>query len=117
MTEAELDRLDIRMATSVMIWHKVAVIGHGTCDDAWADCNDEVVCEVTDWQPTRDIVQAFQCLEKMIADGWNVSLVADNGWGCTLYKVSLYQWYGPINAETPSTAICLTIEKALEEMK
>ena len=60
------------------------------------------------------------CIE---AEGWNVVLAGDNGWGCTIYKIrsqgdaqlsaTWEESHGPINADTAPLAICLAALKAV----
>lgn len=81
------------------------------------------LCPVHDSYYSTDIAAAWQVVERLKHDGWNVSIGGDNGWGCTFYKVLVRgndaftsTWtesHGPINAENAPLAICLAALKAV----
>ena len=70
------------------------------------------------------IAHAWEIVEKLRRDGWNISISADNGWGCTFYKVNVQgdeqfnaTWeesHGPINSDTTPLAICRAALLTLE---
>lgn len=58
----ELNRLDELSATHVMGWRR----DPGLTDDTyWNVASNKFALHVNDWQPTRNIAQAWECLEKL----------------------------------------------------
>lgn len=130
--------LDALVAEKVMGWVNVACLNGGNTptgepDDDWnRDARNDPRhggtgipqvhrLEVPDY--STQINDAWEVVEKLKRDGWNVSLGGDNGWGCTIYKIHAQggknfssTWeesFGPINAETAPLAICLAALKAV----
>ena len=126
MTNQELDNW---FAENVMGWSEYQAKGGLYPGLYWvtylSDCG-EVTIKKDDWQPTIDIKQAFECVEKMIAE--------HDYWPTLVYKTTRHytkeegvKWVARFRCvrggirkdlidsnDTPALAICLAIKKAVE---
>lgn len=68
---AELDRLDKLAAEKVMGW--IWDPAHDCYLDGLSIKATGAESDENHWQPTRNIAQAWECLEKLDEIGWNVS--------------------------------------------
>jgi len=122
MTNEEMNELDKWLAENVMGW-KLSIdqiwneISHFWTNEMCWTRKPELI-RVADWQPTRNITQAFEVVEMFRSEGWS----------CELYLAfmgvtdAIFRWIdGPIplkkakiKAKTPALAICLAAKKAWE---
>lgn len=109
MSLMDLDKLDRLAAERVMGWYPAeGSDAHGKIPgDFWLDDSAGPPRAVMDWQPTRNIAQAWECLEKM-EGSYNVTWnPLHNSWFCSLWDKS-----HTAEAETAPLAIILTCLKA-----
>lgn len=83
------------------------------------DEHGEYIVDGTHWQPTKDIEQAFMCVEKIrkasIFDYFGLTLYPSKRWDASLYYHGKERKRG--DADTPEMAICDAIIAAVEGNK
>lgn len=86
----ELDKLD-RLAAEVMGWELIMFT-----DGRWTGKvikNNPNGSDVFDWKPTRDIANAWQCLEKTIERNPIFSMEIREQWRCEFYDPEECKFY------------------------
>ena len=115
--------LDALVAEKVMGWQLKKVrrsfgtstMGFEYADrDAWVDGNGTAVCEPWEWQPGDELDDAWQVVEKFLADDYRFAL--DNREGLPWWAEFALPDYSEGDqdiAETPTLAICRAALKAV----
>lgn len=104
--------IDREIAEKVMKW----MLGGATVDPMsypvwWDVANKKIVDGLETWQPSKNIDQAFEVVEKMLNMNWEFVIIWLNKLG--KWRAAFGENQG--NDRTPAMAICLAALKALNE--
>ncbi len=111
MTNTELDRLDRLTAVHVMGWNDGESLDPERIYEPCYFINNVIMEYVVDWQPTRSVAQAWECLEKAFgASNGNIffrynSGPINNEWIVTIDNEDT-------NAEAENSSVTLAIVRA-----
>lgn len=115
MAKYTLDELDRLAAEKIMGWElRYQVWFRATCGNE-IDIKRDFLMSHNQWQPTKNIAQAWQCLEKLREDGWFSScteLTHDSGepdwmWGLIHIKDGITRFTGRGPAPLAIVTACL----------
>jgi hypothetical protein len=113
--------LDELTATKVMGWHKADAFNEASAPFlVWRDKAEMFEHTENEWNPSVNIEQAMQVLEKMIADGYKETAMVyeREGWIVEFYKEDVFDDVGnDARDKSLPRAICLAALKAKENVK
>lgn len=96
-----LDELDRLAAEKVMgmVWSSIKI--NASIFEGWSEPGREYQRLHTPWQPTRNIEQAWECLEKLSAEGWKATIYdGDQAKSCVVFKYAdSFHEYGKLAPE------------------
>lgn len=109
MTPEKLRKIDALVAEKVMGWTR----GEGLDSVYWGTPTNHYAELVSEWTPSTYIDDAWTVVEKMVENGWNVTIA--NGEKSGVYMKNKVTFAANWIAGKPKEAICLCALKAVGE--